>query len=170
MTKERQGDRMRRTALVVTLLLVASVSGVLGVSGSAGAASVPGYQALTPSRILDTRTDAGAPGPVGPNSSITLDVTGVGGVPEEGVGAVVLNVTGTEATEDTYVRVWPGDQPMPHVSNLNVVPGEDTPNVVIATVAATGTVNLYNYAGSVHLIADVTGWFPPGSGYNGLNP
>ena len=125
---------------------------------------------LVPARILDTRSALGADGPVGPDSSISVDVTGVGGVPDSGVGAVVLNVTAAEATADTWLTVFPHGQAMPETSNLNVTEGFVTANTVVATVGDGGLVDLYNFAGSVELIADVTAWLPSGGGYTGFAP
>ena len=125
---------------------------------------------LAPARILDTRSALGADGPVGPDSSISVDVTGVGGVPDSGVGAVVLNVTAAEATSDTWLTVFPHGHPMPETSNLNVTEGFVTANMVVATVGDGGLVDVYNFAGSVELIADVMAWLPSGGGYTGLAP
>ena len=131
------------------------------------------YHPLAPARLLDTRRPVGvaAAGAVPSEGSVRLDVTGVGGVPAAGVGAVVLNVTVTEPTGDGYVTVWPGDGPRPIASNLNFVAGETIPNLAIAKVAADGTVRLHNGStGSVHLVADVAGWYPAGSDYEPLAP
>ena len=40
-------------------------------------------------------------------STVSLQVTGKGGVPATGVSAVVVNVTATEAAALGYVTVWP---------------------------------------------------------------
>jgi WD40 repeat protein len=163
--------RFRRVwSLALAVVVIASVGGVAVDGGSPVSAASGGYRALTPARLLDTRTNVGAVGPVPAGGSIVLDVTGVGGVPDAGVAAVVLNVTAVEATASTYVTVWPTGQPKPNTSNLNVRPGVDTPNLVIATVGADGTVSVGNQFGSVHLLADVTGWFPTGSDYTALTP
>ncbi len=143
---------------------------VLSPVGPVGAQASSGYQALTPARIVDTRVGLGAQGPVPAGGSIDVTVTGVGGVPASGVGAVVLNVTATNPTDATFVTVWPTGQARPTASNLNVVAGQSVPNLVVATVGAGGQVSLYNYAGNVDLLADVSGWFPAGSGYHGLTP
>jgi hypothetical protein len=134
-----------------SLNLIADVSGYFG-DGT-------GYRALTPERLLDTRQNLGAAGPVPAQGSIDVQVTGVAGVPATGVSAVVLNVTAAQATESTYVTVWPAGYPKPDASSLNVLPGVDTPNLVIATVGAGGKVSLANQFGSTHLIADVAGYF-----------
>ncbi|MFI9011538.1 putative Ig domain-containing protein [Actinosynnema sp. NPDC053489] len=125
------------------------------------------YHALSPSRLLDTRSGRGA---LGPRSSLDLTVVGRGGVPAEGVGAVVLNLTGTEATADTYVTAYPTGEAVPLASNLNLMAGQTAPNLAIVKVGSGGRISLYNRSGSVHLIADVAGWFPVGSDYHGLSP
>jgi alpha-tubulin suppressor-like RCC1 family protein len=128
------------------------------------------YHALSPARIVDTRSGVGANGPVGPGQSIDVKVTGVGGVPSTGVAAVVVNVTATDPTQPTYITVWPTGEPRPIASNLDVTAGESVPNLVVATVGANGTISLYNFAGTVDLIVDVTGWFPTGGDYHALTP
>jgi hypothetical protein len=122
--------------------------------------STSGYQPMVPERLLDTRRALGAAGPVGARSTIELSVLGATGIVPEWAGAVVLNVTATNATRSTYVTVWPADQPRPDASNLNVEAGQTVPNLVIAKVGADGKVALYNEAGSTDLIADIAGWFP----------
>ncbi|MCE6998286.1 putative Ig domain-containing protein [Saccharothrix sp. S26] len=125
------------------------------------------YTALSPSRLLDTRS---GPGALGARSSLDVTAVGRGGVPAEGVGAVVLNLTGTEATADTYVTAFPAGEAVPLASNLNLTAGRTAPNLAIVKVGAGGRVSLYNHNGSVHLVVDVAGWFPVGSDYHGLTP
>ncbi len=128
------------------------------------------YNSLVPARLLDTRNRIGATGKLGPNQTLRLPIAGRGGVPSSGVGAVVLNVTGTEPDAISYLTVWPSDAPRPTASNLNLVPDRTTPNLVIAKVAADGSVGIYNAAGHVHVLADVFGWFPPDAGYHPMVP
>ncbi|MBC6447568.1 hypothetical protein GPZ80_10335 [Actinokineospora sp. HBU206404] len=113
---------------------------------------------LSPSRLLDTREVQ----PVGPRSSIEVPVLGRGGVPAEGVAAVVLNLTGTESTASTYVTAHPSGEPLPVASNLNLTPGRTSPNLAIVKVGSNGTVSLYNHSGSTHLVVDVFGWISTG--------
>ena len=129
-------------------------------------------RSLDPERVLDTRTAVGVPGtsPVGPASAIDVQVSGRGGVPDQGVGAVVLNVTVTEPTAPSYVTVWPTGKPRPTASSLNMLPGETNPNLVISRVGDDGLVSLYNAFGTAHLIADVVGWIPTGGAYVPINP
>jgi hypothetical protein len=55
--------------------------------------------------------------------------------------------------------VYPDGVARPDASSLNVAQGATIANLVIAKVGANGRVRLYNQAGGVHLIADVTGYF-----------
>ena len=118
-------------------------------------------QAVTPARILDTRNGTGAPvGPLGQGQSLTLQVTGRGGVGANAT-AVVLNVTATQATQPSYLTVWPADVAEPLASNLNFKSGEDIPNLVTVKLSASGQVKIFNGVGSVHVVADVAGWYAP---------
>ena len=121
--------------------------------------------ALTPARLLDTRSGVGAPSkPVAPLGVVRLKVTGRGGVPD-GATAVVLNVTVAGSTSSGFITVWADNDPAgrPTTSSLNFLPGQIVPNLVIAPVGADGEVDLYNGSpGSTSLVADVAGWFAPG--------
>ena len=118
------------------------------------------YNALTPARILDTRTvPQGVPaGAVDQGETIVADVTGVGGVPANAT-AVVLNVTATQPTTGSFLTVYPSDSALPLASNLNFSTGVTVPNLVIVKVGADGNVKVYNKLGSVHVIFDVVGWY-----------
>src|SRR6476620_6940677 len=72
---------------------------------------------VQPSRLLDTRDGTGArAGKLAAGESISVKVTGRGGVPDVGVAAVVLNVTGTEASEPTFLTAWPTGATRPNAS------------------------------------------------------
>jgi hypothetical protein len=88
---------------------------------------------------------------------MSVDVAGLAGVPT-GATAVVLNVTAVSPSGQTHLTVFPGTSP-PGASDLNPAPGEVEANLVTATVSATGTVNIFNYAGSVNVVVDVEGWY-----------
>ncbi len=127
------------------------------------------FVALTPARILDTRTQnpqVGYSGPKpGAGTVIDLQVTGRGGVPETRVTAVVMNVTATESAADGFVTVWPTGEAMPLASNLNARPearapvGEQAvPNLVTVPVSVDGKVSLFTQSGT-DLLADVAGYY-----------
>ena len=122
-----------------------------------------GFVALAPTRVLDTRDGTGGrSAPLGPQESWKFSLAGRFGVPVDAV-AVALNVTAVDATAATYVTVHPFAETRPSSSNLNPVPGQVTPNLVVARVGMDGAVVLYNNSGTVNLIADIVGYFIPGS-------
>ncbi|MFF1414455.1 hypothetical protein ACFVX6_32485 [Streptomyces sp. NPDC058289] len=130
-------------------------------------ASTPGksrYVPLTPSRFLDTRDGTGAKKQrVGAGGVVTLQVAGVKGVPATGVTAVVMNVTAVQPTQPGHVTVYPNSRPLPGVSNINYAAGQIVPNLVTVPVV-NGKVDLRNSAGTVDLIADVTGYYTDKAG------
>jgi WD40 repeat protein len=138
-------------------------------------AAAAGFTAVSPQRLLDTRTSSGgrAAGPVGPGETVELTVAGVqtaaGAVPADAT-AVVLTVTATGGTAGTDVRAYPTGSPAPTVSNLNAAAGATVPNLVTVPVGTEGRVTLRNNSGSVHLIADLAGWYSPGRGGDGFAP
>jgi len=136
-----------------------------------------GFAGLVPARVLDTRAAhptidgrAQGAGPVGPASVLDLQISGRGGVPDVGVGAVALNVTATGATSNTYITAFPAGASRPTASNLNVTIGQTIPNMVIVPVGTSGMVSLYNNGGLIDLVVDVLGWFPLGGGFTAVNP
>ena len=121
------------------------------------------FSAVSPTRILDTRTGLGVPGGVGAplagGQTLTLHVAGAAGVPV-GADAVVMNVTAVAPSVSTYVSVYPGDLANPPpVSNLNVAAHQTVPNLVTVRLDAAGDVKLLNALGTAHLLADVTGYY-----------
>jgi len=129
---------------------------VVGFYASGTGPSGSRFHPVGPSRYFDTR-DTGTP--FGQGESRGFQVTGRNGVPASGVTAVAMNVTVTGSTLGGFVTVSPGDVPTPLASNINFVPGATVPNLVIVRVPPNGLVSFYNRFGSVHLIADVVGWY-----------
>lgn len=144
-----------------SVALIADVSGYY----LAGDATAPGsFVPLEPSRTLDTRFGVGAAGPVAPNGSIDVQITGRAGVPASGVAAVVLNITVTEARSYGFITAHPTGEWRPNASNLNYVAGQTVPNLAMVKLGAGGKISLFNASsGSVALIADVAGYYLAGS-------
>jgi len=125
--------------------------------------------AFTSSRGFIVRNPSGAMGlTVLPRTPLRFKVTGTNGVPASGVGAVSMNVTVTTPQGEGFVTVFPCDS-RPDASNLNYVLNQTVPNAVIAPVSANGEVCFYTFA-QTHLIADVNGYFPSGSGFVSNTP
>ena len=130
-------------------------------SGGTGATFVP----LPLTRAYDARTSGGA---LGAAASRDIQLSGVAGLPADPslISAVVLNVTAAGATAATSVEVWKQGttRPTPGTS-LSAAAGLDTGSMVQTAVGSTGTVSVYNSAGSVLVIVDVEGYYT-GSGSN----
>lgn len=137
------------------------------------------YTPLNPGRLLDTRTGADADtvddqhlgsGPQGGGSTLELQVGGRYDIPSNASG-VVLNITATEVTGAGHLTVYPCGDARPTASSLNYSAINDTrPNAVATKLGPDGTVCLYAFGASTHLIADVAGYFPPGARFVTLNP
>ncbi|MGD9752457.1 MAG: hypothetical protein AB7W59_15835 [Acidimicrobiia bacterium] len=143
---------------------LAAALAAVGGAGTAGAA-VPirgTFTPVDPVRVLDTRDGTGVAdrrvGPLGAGQVIELHVSGVGGVPATGAGAVVLNVTATGSTDAGFVTVYPCGQPRPLASNLNFRRGADVANQVTAKIGDGGDVCLFT-AVRTDLVADLSGWY-----------
>jgi hypothetical protein len=155
-------------ANVATNALV-DVSGWFSATGGSGYGYTP---EATPIRICDTRPnnpsgltggasqcdqDVAAGSPIGAGDTLSVQVTGLAGVPST-ASAVVLNVTAIGPTSQTHLTVFPGTSP-PTVSDLNPAAGEVEANLVVATLSSSGTITIYNFAGSVNVAVDVAGWY-----------
>ena len=148
---------------LATVVAVATTLALVPSPAAADAAPPPvqpgGFSAVSPARILDTRTGLGAPAAkVGNASVLELQVTGRGGVPAGGVSAVALNVTVTEPTTAGHLTVFPTGEARPVASSVNFAPGQTVANAVVVKVGTGGKVSIHNSAGSSHLVADVAGW------------
>ncbi|MFD0573964.1 hypothetical protein ACFQ0T_38080 [Kitasatospora gansuensis] len=71
---------------------------------------------------------------------------------------MVLNVTATNATQNSYVTVYPHGQSRPTASNLNFTAGQTVPNLVTVPVVD-GKITLYNAAGTTDLVGDIGGYY-----------
>lgn len=130
------------------------------------------FDAMTPTRVLDTRNGTGTGGviaPIGQFQSITIDLSAL--VPTTAT-SVVLNVTGTAPTGNTFVTVYPAGTARPLASNLNLVAGETRANAVVVAVPADRRLSFYNNIGSTHVVADLAGIYTTTStyGYTAISP
>lgn len=128
------------------------------------------FQPITPARVADfrasgTTVDGQFRGDavLAPGESRPIRLAGRAGLPAAAVSAVVLNVTITEPTATSYLTVWPGGQPRPNASNLNVRAGQTVANAVVVKVGANGEIDVFNESGQSRLIIDVLGWFGSGA-------
>jgi len=165
------------TSVLVGIMLTPPTVASAGVATAAGAATstsgsvaaqasastpVPGsFRGLSPTRVLDTRLNLGAGGPVAASQSIAVQVLGAGGVPLSGVAAVTMSVTVTGPTATGYIATYADGAARPDGSNLNFKPGQIVSNLVVVPVGSDGKIRLANGSdrGSVQLVGDVTGYY-----------
>ncbi len=157
--------------------LVDVVADVFGWIGGASDTGADGhFVPVTPTRVLDTRVGSQGITTLTSGQTITVSILGQNGLPTHGVEAVALNLTATNTTQSTFLRVWPDGQATTETSNLNLGAGQTRANRVIVPVGANGKIDLYNLSGFTDAIIDVTGWFTDGTGgvsgglYHGLVP
>lgn len=135
-----------------TTQLIADISGYF-----VGAApnSQGSFGSIPPVRALDTRNSAA----VGAGKTVAFTATR-GSVPADASAAVVnLTVTGPSAATGD-IAAYPQGGSVPSSSNLNFVRGQTVANLAVVPIGAGGEIVLYNHsAGSVQLIADISGYF-----------
>lgn len=121
-----------------------------------------GYRPITPTRLIDTRDARGTK--IAPGRTALVPVVGKGDIPFGAeIDAVVVNITGTEATGRGYVTAWAGGDPRPFTANLYLErPGQTAGNLAIVPVSDRGTIEVFSQSG-MHLVVDAMGWFPRGS-------
>ena len=147
---------------------------VLDANGWFGSATAPQgaqYQAITPTRICDTRTGSGLPCAGQTLAALGVDtvvVAGKAGLPATTSStpavAFIANLTAIAPTQATYLTLYPANQTSHSVSDINLSAGEVLPNLAVVQVDTTGDarngdVDLFNAAGIVNAAIDIEGWF-----------
>lgn len=159
--------RLRWAALGAVVTLAAGGT-TIGVVRAAGGSTTSAFVPITPCRLLDTRPGADNVGPratpIGSGEIYTLAARGTVGnctIPADATGLVV-NTTAVGPTAASFLTVFPGGAPRPLAASLNTVAGgAPTPNLVTVSIGDTGAISIYNHAGTVDVVGDVTGWFVP---------
>ncbi len=166
--------RSRWAAIGAAIAVTVGAGGVIRLAAASSEPST--FVAITPVRVLDTRTDVGLAGPFVSAISQDLDVTGdvatTAGtqiVVPVGATAVVMNVTAVSPTAAGFVAVRPADAPgAPTTSSLNLKAGDIVPNAVTVALPTSGpdtgmvelTFDAYGAPGpSTDILADVIGYY-----------
>jgi hypothetical protein len=80
-------------------------------------------------------------------------------------------MTVTDPTAFGYVTVFPSGVSRPTASNLNFVPGQTIPNLVMVGIGSAGRISIFNSAGATHVLADIVGYYSPtGSAFLSVTP
>jgi subtilisin family serine protease len=129
------------------------------------------YEAVGPSRLLDTRNGTGLSGAFESNAPRTFQVTDrlpgeVGRNIPSGAVAVTGNLTVTGQTHAGWLTATPSPQRFPATSTLNFPTGDSRANGLTVPLGSGGTMAIvYNGASAsatAHAIFDATGYFLPG--------
>jgi hypothetical protein len=142
------------------------------------------YNPVTPCRLFDTRPHTSA----GVCAGATAFASKFSGgqqrtyrlppsIPATAT-SVVLNVTAVDASQTTFISVYPGGTAKPLASNVNVVKAKPVANQVTVEIGAGRLVNFWNQFGTVDVIADLEGYYTPpvtsgtevGLGYHPVTP
>lgn len=136
----------------------ATATDVLGLTGhvptraQAFTTAEAAYAPVTPASVTDTT--------VGARTTSVVVVGGHHGVPSIHVGAVVVEVQASDAAAAGSLTVWAAGTARPATPNLYFTRGADATGVIVTPLGAHGAVDVYNAsAGTVHVAAQVSGWF-----------
>ncbi len=128
------------------------------------------YYPIAPARLMDTREGLGAPkAKIGAQAKVDLQVSGKGGVPAAGVGAVVLNVTITGPSADSFVTAYPAGEARPDASSVNFAKGWLGSNNVTVKLGSGGKVSIYNRNGATDVVVDVVGYYAKDNTFTNRN-
>jgi hypothetical protein len=155
------------------------IADVMGYYVADGGTAGGFYMNVTPERLLDTRTEPGFGGPLGPNWYVDVPVSYAfdsdpANVTDANphIRALAVNITAVSPTKPGYLAAWDGGSVVPTTSTVNFAAGSITPNMAIVPVGpcadcgtATGhpSIRILNgSAGTVHMVIDIVGIYDDG--------
>ncbi|EWM14432.1 hypothetical protein [Kutzneria sp. 744] len=136
-----------------------SVDLIADLAGYYSADSASRFYPLAPFRALDTRDADGNPRESIPGGGVH-ETSVRGWLPDQSTG-VVLNVTGTNVSASTFLKVWPSLTPQPDTSVLNLEPGQTSANAAVVALSPSHGLEIGNLAGQADAIVDIAGYFAP---------
>jgi hypothetical protein len=147
-----------------TVHVVADVTGYLTTSGTSNR-----WTNTTPTRLLDTRYGAKANtvrGALAAGASLTVKVAGVSGSPvPAGATAAAINLTATSPQRAGFLSA--DSTATTGSSTANFAAGQTVANLLVGRLTSSGTLTIVNHSGgTVHVIADVTGYVTTASTSN----
>ena len=109
---------------------------------------------VTPCRVIDTRTGAGAF-----NATLAVAVEGSTCAPPATARAYVFNATVVPSGSLGFLTLWPAGQTQPVVSTLNAGDGAITSNMAIVPTT-NGSIDAFS-SNSTNLVLDLSSYFAP---------
>ena len=161
---------MKTSRVCSGTLIALTLAAVLVAAAPAFAAGPFQYHAVTPCRVVDSRTTNATEGTTGPghplsNGVHTFTMQAQCGIPA-GAAALTANFTIVGPSSSGHLTVWPADVSEPVVSTLNFNQGEPAlANGAIVPLAAAASndlkvrISLDNAPGTSEFLIDVTGYF-----------
>jgi sortase (surface protein transpeptidase) len=149
-------------AAVVAAIVLPLVPVAPDVARAAPPKGASAFQAVTPTRLADTRPgEQGSGGFTRVNANtIRVQVTGRAGIPA-GATAAVLNIASVNAQAAAFVTAFPAGNPLPTAASLNVDwPGRVIANLATVQLSSAGAVDLYSNQ-PMDLVIDVAGAYVP---------
>ena len=134
------------------------VADLMGYITGAGAPSATTglFVPIAPTRAYDSRVTGGIHAAL---STRTIPITGQPSpVIPGGASAVSMNLTSDAATGAGYLTVFPADQALPLISNLNYPAGEPRANAGMVRLSPGGALTTFVNQ-TTHVIVDVNGYF-----------
>lgn len=165
------GSRKKRFAVFIIAFAVIG-GGIMAYLSFAYSAPLKGaegeFTPLSSARILDTQKGTGGPQKkFAANETREVQVLGKGGVPGSGVRAVIVNVSSTDPSADSFVTVWENGKDRPISSSLNFNKDKGQVNHVTVKVGTGGKVQVFNANGNVDISLDVVGYYATEKGQRG---
>jgi hypothetical protein len=123
------------------------------------------FRALSPRRIVDTRSGLGGVSPALPSTATRTFAAPPATITAD-TRALVGNLTAVKPTASTYLTAWPAGTNRPDSSSLNADAGTIVANAFVAPLGEGARFNLYNNRGSTPALVDVMGTmdaYPPSS-------
>lgn len=151
---------LKRTMVVVAAFAAAIATSLTTATVASADPNIAGtFNKLTPTRLLDTRSQGGMP--LKPQQTLTFNGTaGIDGT----VNAVALTITAVSPTGAGWLTVYPTGGTKPLASTVNFLPGRTTPNSTIVKTGTGGSVSVFNGStGTVDVLADLTGYWSGGT-------
>jgi serine protease len=149
-------------ARILSRLILFTIGGALAATSAIAQTGPYQFYAVAPCRVVDTRyPNSTNGGPImGNTSQRNFAIRGNCGVPTSAT-AVSLNVTITGATTSSFLTMWPSGGARPNVSTIDFTQNDVAlaNGAIVGVSTSSSDLSVYNAAGNVHVIIDVTGYF-----------
>lgn len=122
-------------------------------------AAAPGTGLQFAHRGFHNTAGAGEP-PLAAGATIDVQLTGIGGIPAEGVGGLMIDIIAVTPEKAGWLMAWPTGEAQPAVTVLDFTAGASRANTLMIKPGAGGSIRIKNGSdGPVHLVVDIHSWF-----------